>query len=228
MSIIIENEETNLYSAINEGEIQLEVIIAQKQIKDKENSKLRGECPLLLDDGRESSVSGSSVSIESGSKNSGSVSTAELIDRSFSNESPSSIKKLRALLIFLLLVILSLIATEADLICNEAMDLQNKFPLIEAYETRYRYSMMLYNFVELYDTTKYGGLQSSYTMAMAKIKSLMNQIATANVNTRLYFAQLGLNYDSYNLMITDHGSLVSYLFSHALIKVSNCSVYIGS
>lgn len=188
----------------------------------------------LFEEDYDSSISGSNISynnpsIRTGSSGTSALGARDLIDRTLAGEIPLSIKKLGAVMIFFLCVILALISkppscnppivVEAVLCRSEISTLQQRQSVIEEYETRLKHSMILFNNVNAYYLTVTGGNSDGYAMAYSSIGDSLQYLTDTNVATRKSFATLHLDYDTYPVVITAHGETMTILFTHAMIKV---------
>lgn len=102
---------------------------------------------------------------------------------------------------------------------SEVDSFQGRFDMIESYEIRYRGTMALFSNAKVYDACTSSENLYSYNIAYYQVTVLMNDIFSTNVDTRKNFAGSNLDYDSYPVLIEDHGQTISYTFSHAIIRV---------
>lgn len=97
--------------------------------------------------------------------------------------------------------------------------MQSKYPMIESYEVRFRTTMTLYNVIQAYDSSKDGSLPEAYSASMFRMNKLYHDLAKSNVQTRLNFAKLKLDYDIGYILVYENEENLSIQFSHAILKV---------
>lgn len=108
---------------------------------------------------------------------------------------------------------------DAILVVNESGSLITFVNAVDNYETRFKHTMILYNSVMLYNSSRDGTAETNFEMARIRVEDSMKKIMVSNVGIKRIFSELKIDYDAEQISIDEKGEEITISFSHSIIKV---------
>jgi len=105
------------------------------------------------------------------------------------------------------------------LFVNESVSLIQYINIANAYETRFKHTLILYNQAMIYNNSRAGNLKTNFEMASLRAEDSTNKMMIANTYLRKMFADYKIDYDIHSILIDENGEQMTISFSHSLIKV---------
>ncbi len=146
--------------------------------------------------------------------------TQELQLAATSKETPTLIKRLTFVLFAFLAVVITLIGVESAQFYKEAVDLKERFQMIEYFQIRYELIVYLSISPRSYDTYRKGTVPSTLVNYCQRTRIRADRAAEYNLKTRYSFEKFGLEYDYEDVAITYGSEKYIASFYYALIKVA--------